>query len=76
MPPSPLMKCACGGPATGTIEADLLDRVVHITIGVCDRHTPANEAEALAAIKALLAGISRAGAEISETHGRGGTDAT
>jgi len=62
--------CACGGPATGTIEADLLGGAVHISIGVCDRHAPRSEAEAMAAITALLAGIARAGAQINEAGAR------
>lgn len=68
------VKCACGRPATATIDADLLDGVVHIAIGACDLHAPTNDAEALNAIRALLAGIARSRSEVEQNRAgqRGG----
>lgn len=58
--------CACGLPAITVVRAELLGGVAAIEIGACRRHDPPDEATAYAMIRAILAGIAKAGAPVAE----------
>lgn len=64
--------CVCLKPATGHVSATLLGDTVQIVIGTCDQHGPDDEDGALALVRALLLGVSRAGNDIGVEVQAGG----
>lgn len=54
-------RCICGNPATGRVEAVMLNNSVALAIGTCDRHAPKSNRRALALVRALLQGIADSG---------------
>lgn len=57
-------KCVCLKDATACVHAQMLDDSVALLIGTCDRHAPRSDAQAMALVRALLAGIARTANDI------------